>query len=70
MSERLEGVLMLPQDETLMTELAIEEFSSLVIDELRRQNLTDATCDYLENHAYSINEKIVDPEIRNLHILL
>ena len=70
MSERLEGMLMLPQDETLMTELAIEEFSSLVIDELRRQNLTDAACDYLENHAYSINEKIVDPEIRNLHILL
>lgn len=70
MSEMLESLLMIPQDETLKTELAIEEISSTVIEELRRQNLTEATCDYLENHAYSANGMIEDPEIRNLHILL
>ena len=40
-----------------------------VIDELMNQGLTQATCQDLENHAYSVNDGISDPEIRNLHIL-
>ena len=70
LSEKLEDLLLIPQDETLKIELAIEELSSIVIANLRTQKITDATCDYLENHAYSINDKIIDPEIRNLHVLL
>ena len=70
LSHKLEALILTPQDETLKIELAIEEISASVIDELRNQDLTDATCDFLENHSYSVNGRITDPEIRNLHILL
>ena len=40
-----------------------------VIDELQEQALTEAICGDLEKHAYSVNDRIRDAEIRNLHIL-
>ena len=40
-----------------------------VIDVLIEQGLTKAICGDLEKHAYSVNDQIQDPEIRNLHIL-
>lgn len=46
----------------------IEDIAMLVIDELKKQNLTDAVCTDLEKHAYSINDKINDSYIRNLNI--
>ena len=48
---------------------AIEGIAADVIDELVEQNLTNAICGDLEKHAYSVNDKIADSEIRNLHIL-
>ena len=66
----LEALITLPSDETLRIELGIESFSERIIDELKNQKITEANCNYLENHAYSVNEMIVDNEIRNLHILL
>ena len=47
----------------------IEEISTTIIDELHRQELTEATCHDLEKHAYSVNDGIRDGEVRNLHIL-
>ncbi len=47
----------------------IESICSDVIDELMDQKLTQAICGDLEKHAYSVNDLISDPEIRNLHIL-
>ena len=47
----------------------IEETASAVIDELQRQDLTQAICGDLEKHAYSVNDSIADGEVRNLHIL-
>ncbi|MBO5682449.1 MAG: DUF4037 domain-containing protein [Clostridia bacterium] len=47
----------------------IEEICALVIAELRREGITSATCDSAESHAYSVNDRITDGEIRNLHIL-
>ena len=47
----------------------IESICSDVIDELMDQKLTQAICGDLEKHAYSVNDMIADPEIRNLHIL-
>ena len=47
----------------------IEEISSTVIDALREQNLTDSSSSELEAHAYCVNDKIGDPNIRNMHIL-
>ncbi|MBR3738026.1 MAG: DUF4037 domain-containing protein [Eubacterium sp.] len=48
---------------------AIEGVAADVIDELIEQNLTQAICGDLEKHAYSLNDKIADSEIRNMHIL-
>ena len=47
----------------------IEDMASAVITVLQDQDLTDAICADLEKHAYSVNDKIKDPGIRNLHIL-
>ena len=49
--------------------VAIENISREIIGELRSQGLTCYTGDELEGHAYSVNGKIADGEIRNLHIL-
>ena len=48
---------------------AIEGIAADVIDELAEQELTDAICGDLEKHAYSVNDKIENAEIRNLHVL-
>ena len=40
-----------------------------IIAELRHQDLTDAVCGDLEKHAYSVNDRISDVELRNLHVL-
>jgi hypothetical protein len=70
MADKLETLLTMPHDETLMIELGIEEISSEIIAEFKRQKITEATCNYLESHAYSINDKIENSEIRNLPVIL
>ncbi len=47
----------------------IEKISSSITDELQRQELTSASSANPEAHAYSVNDKIKDPQIRNLHIM-
>ena len=47
----------------------IESVSAAVIRELESQKLTGASCGDLEQHAYSVNDSIGDPQIRNLHVL-
>lgn len=47
----------------------IEDIAGDVIDELMEQKLTQAVCGDLEKHAYSVNDTITDPQIRNMHIL-
>ena len=47
----------------------IEMISSKIICELRKQSLTDFVGGELEGHAYSVNDKISDSYIRNLHVL-
>lgn len=48
----------------------IEEIAGYVIEELRKQNLTEANCGDLEKHAYSVNDSIRDNEIRYLNIFV
>lgn len=48
----------------------IEEVCSLVEEKLQKQNLTEAVCGDMEKHAYSVNDKISDSNIRNLNILI
>ena len=48
---------------------AIEGVAADVIDELQNQKLTKAVCGDLEKHAYSVNDTILDSNVRNLHVL-
>lgn len=70
-AEIMEYLLTTPNDSATAEEkyYAIEGIASDIIEELQNQNLTEAICGDLEKHAYSINDKIDDAEIRNLHIL-
>ena len=57
-------------DETAKTKaMVIEDVSGLVIEQLKVFGFTDATCGDLEKHAYSVNDRIEDPILRNAHIL-
>ncbi len=47
----------------------IEGIAADIIDELIGQRITKAVCGDLEKHAYSVNDMIADPDIRNMHIL-
>ena len=50
------------------THLLIEELSSYIIGQLKEQGLTEASCGELEKHAYSVNDRIEDPLLRNADI--
>lgn len=47
----------------------IENLSQGIIDEYKKLELSSATCNNLETHAYSINDKISDINLRTSHIL-
>ena len=46
----------------------IENICTLVINELRRQGLTDIDDNFLEIHTYKIMNKISDSELRRFHV--
>ena len=50
-------------------ELIMADLCQEIAEELQDQRLTDASCCDLEQHAYSVQDHILDPEVRNLHIL-
>ena len=47
----------------------IEGIAEDLIAELRAQGLTQADCADLEKHAYSVNDRVADGQIRNMHVL-
>lgn len=47
----------------------VERICADIVDELKNQSLTDFLEDAAEGHAYSVNDRIGDSNIRNLHIL-
>ncbi len=47
----------------------IEDISLLIIEQLKKQGLTERTCNNLERHAYSVLNSITDGELRNMHIM-
>ncbi len=57
------------EKEAVTKSLVIEDAAALVIGELREQDLTKAVCGDLEKHAYSVNDGVSDPALRNLHVL-
>jgi len=48
----------------------IEDVCLAVANELRAQNISDAKDSYLEPHGFSVQKRIKNAEIRNLHILV
>ncbi len=48
---------------------AVERISEQVTAQLRAQDLTAAAGSELERHAYSVNDRIRDVSLRNMHIL-
>ena len=70
-AELLEFLITSHNEENMAEEKyqVIEGIASDVIEELSRQELTRAVCGDLEKHAYSVNDSIEDPELRNMHIL-
>lgn len=47
----------------------IEDVAFLLIEELKKQNLSDAMCNNLDTHAYSVTDKIADGFLRNMHVM-
>jgi hypothetical protein len=47
----------------------IQNICTAISEELQMQGLTKAKCAEMEMLAYTVNEKIDDPNIRNMHIL-
>lgn len=70
-AEVLEWLLCTGNEGELAEEKAdmLESIAADVIDELQAQDLTRAVCGDLEKHAYSCNDGITDPALRNAHIL-
>ena len=48
----------------------IEDIAALVIKEIKAYGITDAVCNDLEKHAYSVNDHISDGILRNMDIFL
>lgn len=47
----------------------IEDVAGMIITELQNEGITDAICGDLEKHAYSVNDKIKNNELRQMNIL-
>lgn len=47
----------------------IEDIATFIIDEIKAQGITKATCNNLETHAYSVADGIKDGTLRNMHIM-
>ncbi|MBR5741200.1 MAG: DUF4037 domain-containing protein [Firmicutes bacterium] len=67
----LEGLLTSPNGgETAESKyFVIEDIAARFIDRLIDEGLTGANCGDLEKHAYSVNDRVDDAELRNMHIL-
>ena len=70
-AELLEYLLTTDNEEETAAEKydVMEGIAADLIDELQEQGLTQATCGDLEKHAYSVNDRIGDAQIRNMHVL-
>lgn len=69
-AELLEALIDTPSYDEKKIRDGIESFCAEVISELKRQELTSSDSDYLEAHAYSVNERIKSAGIRNMSVML
>lgn len=71
MREPLEFLLTAENDaEGRQTKRAVvEDICASLVPVLREQGLTDGDWDYLEPHAFAVQERIEDAEIRGMHVM-
>ena len=71
LAELLEYLLTTDNDSGMYEEkyAVMEDMARDVTEELQRQEVTSAEGQDLERHAYSVNDSIRNPNLRNLHIL-
>ena len=70
--ENMLVLLLSISDEDIYSEKAvgtIENISTIVLDKVRLDGLSKKDDLYLEPHAYEVNNRIVDNNLRNMHIL-
>ena len=53
-----------------LKQAVVEDICANVIAALRAQHLSDSGADYLEEHAFAVQERIEDAELRRMHILV
>lgn len=61
--------LLTGENDTALRQGVIEDVCATVARELRAQGLSDGNWDYLEPHAFAVQGRIQNPEIRALHIM-
>ena len=61
--------LLLGENDSRLKEGVIEDICASVIAEMRVQELTDSSSDYLEDHAFEAQERITSRSIRAMHIM-
>ena len=69
-SSTLEELIISSNSNMAKVKRDIEEFCASVVVELHRQGVSASDSDYLESHAYNINERIADHRLRNMPIML
>lgn len=71
LSEGLTALLLASDtEENIQVKTAIiEQICLQVIEELKRQNLSNSESDYLETHAFDVMKKIEDEELKTLHVM-
>ena len=57
------------ENDSRLKEGVIEDICASVIAEMRVQELTDSSSDYLEDHAFEAQERITSRSIRAMHIM-
>ena len=69
-SDSFEYLLTNENDETTAKIKAdvIEDIASMIIEYLIENDMSKAVCNDLEKHAYSVNDSVSDPNIRNMNI--
>ena len=65
----LEYLIASGNDEPEKKKETIEHVCSAIIRELQEQSLTEFKGTQMEGHAYSVNDRIENGDLRNLHIL-
>ena len=66
----LEQMIDMPNSESVHIVSAIEKYCKNVARELKSQGFSTSESDYLESHAYSVNECINNHKLRNMSIML